>query len=164
METFTALHNVWLSYAMKFVKNTDDANDLVQELYIKLLNQKDLNKLCKNGRVNRSWCYITIRNMYLDGQRNKLQKVDVIDLPEDESNYSFETDEQIDKILEIIKEQGNDPCASYQNKHLMLYVFSGKSLRTIANEMGLTLNIVTNAINNAKRRIKEEYHAPLKHN
>lgn len=163
IKTFTDLHEVWVSYAMKFTRNVDDANDLTQELYIKLLKLDCLEKICKNGKVNRSWVYVTIRNMFLDGKRNEPIMVEMVDRPNEESEYDFQKDVQIDQMLNIIKKQGNDPCASYHNKHLMLYVFSGKPLRKIADEMGLTKEVIYNAIKNAKRRIKEEYREPSTH-
>ncbi len=164
IKTFTDKHDIWLSYALKFTRNVDDANDLVQDLYIKLLKIGDLTKLCKNGKVNRSWVYITIRNMYVDSLRNKPHNVEMVEMVTEESDYDFEVDANIEQMLDIIRSLNVDPCANYQNKHLMLYVFSGESLRKIADEMGLTLNIITNAINNAKRRIKEEYRESSKHN
>ena len=156
IELFYKLHNVWLSYAKKITSNDPNAEDLVQDTYIKLIGIGCLDRFIKNGKVNRSWMYITMRNQFLDEKRKEIGRSELVDMPDETEPYDIERDEKINFILDAIKKLNANEATSFHCKYLMLYVLSGKSFNKLAKELGTSRMIIINAINNAKRRIREE--------
>ena len=156
MSDFTALHDVWMSYAVSICHDKSHASDLVQDMYVKLLTMDDVDTICNASKPNRSWVYITIRNAFIDEKRKEVVSVELPELVA-ENEIDIDKDESIDELFEILKELGSDDVSRYHCQHLLLYVVSGKSLRTLAKEMNTSIWIITNAIRNAKRTIRERH-------
>ena len=59
-------HNDWIHMAKSFKINDDQANEIVQEMYIRLNDYvKDVNKiLYKDNEINTFYVYVTMRNIY----------------------------------------------------------------------------------------------------
>ena len=168
VKAFTDLNDVWVSYALNITKDSELSKDLVQEFYIKILDMKCLDKIVTNGKPNRSFVYTVIRNMFLDIKRKETESIDIsnlqiIDIHTDLADR-FELENKIDDVLDVIKQLNSKEDSSYHCKYLMAYTFSDKSLRGLAEEIGTTNSIVINAVNNGKRKIREEYLRTLKNN
>lgn len=78
-------HKTWLDYVKSFGCNEDDAEDFVQEMYIKIFNyskRKDSNSIMFNDtEVNNAFIYTCLKNMHTDYIRKnkKLQRVELKD-------------------------------------------------------------------------------------
>ena len=67
IEKLAQHHEDWIKYAINVCGNRDDANDLVQDMYLKLY---DCDK-----EVNKSYVYCVIKNIFLDQYRkNKVKE------------------------------------------------------------------------------------------
>lgn len=78
-ELFTALETPLLAYAGRLAPNTDMAEDLVQEAFVRLHAQFD------QVRSPRSWLYRTIHNLALNQRRGRDKIVAMIPSPENET-------------------------------------------------------------------------------
>ncbi len=116
----------------------------------------DLNRFVKNGKVNRSWMYITMQNQFIDQKRKEVKCTEVMDIVDNSEPYDNDKEQKIELILESIKRLNADDATAFHCKYLMLYVLSGKSYNKLAKELNTSRMIIINAINNAKRRIREE--------
>lgn len=66
LEKLAENHNEWVRYALSVCGNYDDANDLVQDMYIKMAeNDKE---------VNKSYIFCVIKNIFLDQYRKQKTK------------------------------------------------------------------------------------------
>ena len=59
-------HNEWIKMAKSFKLNNNDANELVQEMYLRMYDYtKDVNRIMYNEKeINTFYIYITLRNLY----------------------------------------------------------------------------------------------------
>ena len=80
------------------------AEDIVQEMYIKLSKYADADKvLRKNGQINKSYIFLTLRCLYYDLQkeRNKIEKVDIEEIKPIGVTYDYiSQDEAYSAIIE----------------------------------------------------------------
>ena len=65
LEELSKKHDKWLSYALLICNDEDLAQDLVQEMYI---------KVHKKDKVTNSYIYETIKNTFIDMVRKKQHK------------------------------------------------------------------------------------------
>jgi RNA polymerase sigma-70 factor (ECF subfamily) len=139
-----------LAIAMKYLRNKEDAEDVVMELFHKLGD-----KINKHEIQNfKSWLHTTIRNECLMLLRkNKLVdgSIDFAELPETaQPVISAVEKERNYEILEgIISQLKPD-----QKKSIELFFFDGKSYVEIADSLQLSLMQVKSAIQNGKRMLK----------
>jgi RNA polymerase sigma factor (sigma-70 family) len=139
-----------LSIAMKYLRNKEDAEDVVMELFHKLGD-----KIQKHEIQNfKSWLHTTIRNeclMLLRKNKPIDGNIDLVELPETaQPIISAEEKERSFEILEgIISQLKPD-----QKKSIELFFFDGKSYVEIADSLQMSLMQVKSAIQNGKRMLK----------
>jgi|TARA_Y100000015_G_C2383198_1_gene86000 DNA-directed RNA polymerase specialized sigma24 family protein len=168
--------------AKSFGLSNDDANEIVQEMYIRIYDYtKDIKKIMYNKtEVNTFYIYITLRNLYYSnfakyGKSIKTKKIFLFTEMDDNSikkvyNNYFEDYESymqtvskkksLDKLHEKI-EQTIDSWYWYDKKLTKLYFDSGMSMRDLSKETKISLSSIFNTLTNAKEKIrqntKEEY-------
>jgi|TARA_R100001163_G_C4935038_1_gene109291 DNA-directed RNA polymerase specialized sigma24 family protein len=168
--------------AKSFGLSNDDANEIVQEMYIRIYDYtKDIKKIMYNKtEVNTFYIYITLRNLYYSnfakyGKSIKTRKIFLFTEMDDNSikkvyNNYFEDYESymqtvskkksLDKLHEKI-EQTIDSWYWYDKKLTKLYFDSGMSMRDLSKETKISLSSIFNTLTNAKEKIrqntKEEY-------
>lgn len=59
----TAQHEKWISIATTMCGNTDQAKDLVQDMYLKVLESPK--------QINQCYAYFIMRSVFIDGKRKK---------------------------------------------------------------------------------------------
>jgi len=175
-------HQDWFNMAKSFGLSNDDANEIVQEMYIRIYDYtKDIKKIMYNKtEVNTFYIYITLRNLYYSnfakyGKSIKTRKIFLFTEMDDNSikkvyNNYFEDYESymqtvskkksLDKLHEKI-EQTIDSWYWYDKKLTKLYFDSGMSMRDLSKETKISLSSIFNTLTNAKEKIrqntKEEY-------
>ena len=77
-------HNNWIGYALKICGNRDDANDLVQEMYLKMHDSQK--------EVNNSYIYCVIKNIFLDQYRKNKVKEKTVYYQEEYTEQNEEID------------------------------------------------------------------------
>tara|TARA_R110000787_G_scaffold105550_1_gene212955 strand:- start:307 stop:894 length:588 start_codon:yes stop_codon:yes gene_type:complete len=181
-------HKEWIKMAKSFKLSDDNANEIVQEMYLRLYDYtKDIEKIMYNKKeVNTFYIYITLRNLYYSGFTNygkspKNKKMILFSEIESEDfdgliNQISEDYEEIndditkkinldvlcDKIDDII-----DDWYWYDKKLAKLYLNTDMSMRDISKETNISLSSIFNTLTNAKEKIrhktKKEYKEYKKH-
>jgi hypothetical protein len=64
LEELAKNNDVWYKYALKICNNHDDANDLVQEMYLRFYRNK-------NREANKSYVYQVILSIFLNSKKKK---------------------------------------------------------------------------------------------
>tara|TARA_R100001530_G_scaffold135563_1_gene113084 strand:- start:3 stop:593 length:591 start_codon:yes stop_codon:yes gene_type:complete len=168
----TKYHKEWIAIMQSFGAK-DQSEDIVQEVYIRLLNRADLKKLFINGELNKSYVYFALRNtwiMHIRKQRSNREKGVKIDNPllyVDEPSYKIdnlfvsktpEIDESIKfEKYEVILNKIRQEVESwhwYDQMLFTVYVSSGKSIRTLAKETKISRDSIFQTLKNCKERIK----------
>lgn len=173
LEILAERHNEWIKMAKSFKLNNNDANELVQEMYLRMYDYtKDVNRIMYNEKeINTFYIYITLRNLYYSKCSSyKKKKITVFtDIDEERYNYIInnitynEGEENINynkKIdLEALYNKIDDIIDDwywYDKKLTKLYLNTNMSMRDISKETKISLSSIFNTLTNAKEKIRQE--------
>lgn len=159
LELLAKKHIDWIKMVQSFGCDPILAEDIVQEMYIRLHKYiDDPERIMYGEEVNTYFVYITLRNMY--NTIKKIQsRVEFVDLQEVEDELIFEDvnyqnfesfDDLIDKIWEDVED-----WHWYDKKMFQLYHNSPMSIRTIADETKISARSIFNTLKNGRERIQE---------
>lgn len=168
----------WIRMAKSFKITDDQANEIVQEMYLRITDYvKDAKKIMYDDKqVNTFYVYITLRNIYYSNFYNtgkniknrkviyfseivdnddarKLAKYMIEDPEEAQDNIDkkIKLDNLIDKIEEEI-----DTWYWYDKKMTKLYMNTKMSMRDISKETKISLSSIFNTLTNAKEKIRKK--------
>jgi len=133
-------------FILKMIRDTDDANDIVQEAYMKLWENIDLVDVDKV----KSWLFTTARNTMLNKikreQRTETMELNHFQEPYTNSN-SFELKELIDKSLNQLSE--------LQRSIILLRDLEGYNYKEIGDILDLSEAQVKVNLFRGRKKIKE---------
>ena len=130
-------HNQWIKYALKVCGNLDDANDLVQDMYLKMYTI--------DKEVNSSYIYCVIKNIYLDQYRkNKIKEKTVF--------FQEEIEEQSEEIdLTIAYDDALLEMKTY--KQLIVNFSTKDGVNSFARDSGISRATVIRIRNEFKQKL-----------
>ena len=137
IEKLAVNHKQWINYALKVCGNLDYANDLVQDMYLKM---HTIDK-----EVNSSYIYCVIKNIYLDQYRKNKVREKTIFIQEELE----EQNEDID--LTIAYDEALNELKTY--KQLIVNFSTKDGVNNFAKESGISKATVI--------RIRNEFKAIL---
>jgi DNA-directed RNA polymerase specialized sigma24 family protein len=142
----------------------DYAEDLVQEMYIRLYKYVDPTRIIKYDQVNRGFIWFVLKNMYITLLKEK-KRANVIRLGE-----GFEIEqEEIDLVnlllvdnftIEIeheLNEWEKDSKLWYDSMLFRLYINSGMSYRKLEELTLIHYKSIYDTVSKCKRKLKEKY-------
>ena len=138
------------------------AEDIVQESYIKIMKYSKENQLIdSDGNVRKAYMYFVLRNMFIDFQKakKKQKKVDVSVLEYLGENIDLVEEREQAEALNKIYDKVDTTLHSlhwYDEMLYKLYRDSGKSMRTLSKETGISTSSIFNTLKECKRAIREE--------
>lgn len=144
-----------LAHALKFTKDVDDAQDLVQDTLIKGIRFCDK---FEEGSNIKSWLYVIMRNTYINNYRKNQKKLLLITTEEEissahlvhtatsNSSLSSFALADIDKAMNSLKPRYRVPFQRY---------FEGYKYEEIATELELPLGTVKTRIHEARLQLKK---------
>lgn len=148
-------HKEWVSLVKSWGEK-EMAEDLVQEMYLRLLQYTTPEKIIKDGKVNKSFVWITLRNMHfsLIREKKKIEKIRIgtgFEIEDEQSEIMKHeaTDLLIDQIESEI-----DSFHWYDKKMFELHVKSGMSMRYIEKGTKISLTSIHNTIKKCKEKIR----------
>ena len=101
-------HHKWLmQVAFNLTQDTDNAEDLIQEVYVYLMEMKDIEKIRYNNTVNLFYIYKTIKSKFLNSIKQS-KKITILPIDEDfleieDLEYNIEKDEEFEVMLKQTK-------------------------------------------------------------
>lgn len=142
-----------LAIAIKYVRNREEAQDIVMNLFEKLGD-----KIAKHDIQNfKSWLHTTLKNECLMHLR-KTKKINSTTTIENLENIVSELDsEEFYQTKEKVFNQLESSLAELKNeqrKSVELFYLENKSYVEIAEILNISLNNVKSAIQNGKRMLK----------
>ena len=146
-------HSKWVRMAQKF--DYDNAEDLVQEMYLKIYN---LNPT----EVNEFYIYRTIKSIFIDDYKKKKILTAPLNGKEAyniEDDYNEDADFQISEIpltcTELLVVQKLYGYTTENADTLQITIHKGKSLLSISKEVNLPYKRLYTALLTAKKKIYE---------
>ena len=153
-------HSKWVRMAQKF--DYDNAEDLVQEMYLKIYN---LNPT----EVNEFYIYRTIKSIFLDDYRKKKLTAFPLrggDIPDIADESEIEDELKLSEIpltcTELLVLKKLYGYTTENADTLQITIHNGKSLLSIAKEVNLPYKRLYTALLTAKKKIYE--HRTRRHN
>lgn len=162
IEEIAKRHNEWLKMAYYLGATSDNADDIVQDFYIKIIeiNETDgnLKRITgENGKLHTMYVFKIIQSNVINGIRAK--KKDIF-----EENYNDENEvgyieiEQTDSYSELMRAIKDviDSMREYDQMLLELYFVYGFSYREIERRTSIPTRSIFNIVKTAKEIIKEK--------
>lgn len=149
-------HNEYIKIVQKFGE-TFLAEDIVQEAYIRMIKYCNPDNIISNGKVNKSYVYFVIRNIYIDylKERNKVQIIDIESL----SNLTADEEEEMkhDAYLNILNkiQEESESWHWYDKRLFEVYRDSGKSIRQLSSETNISVKSIFQTLKHCKQRIQQ---------
>lgn len=141
-------------FAYKLTRNYDDANDLVQDTYLKALtNQEKFNE----DTNLKAWLCTIMKNTFINEYRRKSRRCDVLSsdvheytlnnkpaesTPEQEINYK-----ELNSVVNSLEPEFRVPFQMYD---------SGFKYQEIADELGLNLGTIKSRIFFSRKKIMDK--------
>jgi len=148
------------NHAVKFLYSKTEAEDLVSDLFIKMLENKSFDRITTSYEA---YLYRAVRNRCIDFLRTGLQLpvMEVYPAPEidDEPEVILLQDEMIQLLNEAI--DGLPPVCK---QVFLLHRYEGKAQREIARDMGISLRTVEVHNYNALKSLRQAIAARLRKN
>lgn len=153
-------HYDWLyKVAFNFSQSDETARDLLQEMFIYLLEMKNIEKIRYKNSINTFYLYKIIKTRYLG---SKAPKNCYKELSEDWDNQSEEYDyisdsefsRKVDIVIHELSEQGD---ADWFDKQLFrVYHYEDHSLTSLSQATGISRSACYNSIKKFKKHIKSK--------
>lgn len=172
LEELSKRNDEWIKIALSICKDKTLANDLVQEMYLRIEKYiKDIDRITTNDKISSLYIYVTIRNLYFKHQNSKKRKIiyQYKDYDSFDDNDVFNNDtDSIENDLELLEmEKAHKKIMEkilqeistwhwYDEKLFKLYFFTNKSLRNIASETRISLTSIYNSCKNYKEILTEK--------
>jgi DNA-directed RNA polymerase specialized sigma24 family protein len=150
-------HNTWLiQCAYNFTNSKDKANELVQDLYLRLLELQDIKKIMYKGDINLYYVYKMLRSIYLNGQKKSITM-----LPIDEELYNLSTseyDEQADSDWEralALSNEALDQLYWFDTKLFRVYIEENHSIQSLHNATGISNSTIWTSMKKTKQYVRD---------
>lgn len=170
LEKLAKYHDEWLKILYSFGCGYDDAQDIVQDMYLNLNKWNvDLDKIAYKDTINKYYVYRALKNMYLQ-RLNKYQPivefVDEIDINADDV-YNEDKSDAMDRILDRVFSDVSE-LTTFETRLFELYwdlplnpnvTYSGvnRSQRDIAFGSDVSLTTIHKHLKRLKDLLTERY-------
>jgi hypothetical protein len=138
---------LWRKMAMQICNDKNTADDLVQDMYLKLANFK--------GEVKNGYVYFTIKNIYLDQVKQTSLKNRVIcinnfsNFETEIDIYDYDKDYDLQSKIDIINvELENDVIDK-----IIITNHINEGLRKFSRESGISINTIKRFSNDFKNKV-----------
>lgn len=147
--------------AKSFGCTEDDANELVQEMYVRITKYvKDGERIMYNDKeVNTFYVYITLRNLFLSKfHTHKYQNYGVLDdLRFEDGREEIERKTALEKIISSVEQEVKD-WYWYDKKMWEIHFYDQMSMRKISSHTSISLSSIFTTLKKCKNRVKEIFY------
>jgi DNA-directed RNA polymerase specialized sigma24 family protein len=150
-------HNTWLlQVSYNFTNNKDKARELVQDLYVKLLEFKNINKIMYKQDVNLFYLYKMLTSIHLNGIKKIVNVLpiddDLLNKPAD--SYSYEADNEFERMVELTHE-ALDKEYWFGKKLLEVYINEDHSIQSLHDATCISNSTIWTQLNKTKNSVRE---------
>lgn len=150
-------HQDFLSgFAMGFTRDREDANDLVQETFVKALRYKNN---FKEGTNIKGWLYTIMRNIFINNYKKKRFQNTIVDQTENQYFLNASQDYHHDSVTTLINIDDIQTAINrlkYDFRKPFTMFLDGFHYDEIADELGVPMGTVKSRIFHARKRLKDE--------
>jgi|LakMenEpi03Aug12_release.lakeMendotaPanAssembly.Ray.scaffolds.fasta_scaffold351297_1 RNA polymerase sigma factor (sigma-70 family) len=166
LEHLYVSHSGWLkSVSYNITKNRDDANELVQELYLYLADKPNPS-IYYSTSFNLMYCRAFLSSRFINGKKRGSRMQPLFNYASiTDTEYDVEADERFEKCWESMlaeidnmkKEKGWSAAYLFQ-----MYMFSEDSLEEVSKKIGVSLSTTFMNVKKVKLKLREKLTNPFK--
>ena len=150
-------HHTWLiQCAYNFTNNKDKSEELVQDLYLRLMEMKDCKKIMYKQDVNLYYLYRMLKSIFLNGLKKQTSTLplddDLYNLAAEE--YSYSADNEFEERLRLTNEC-LDEMYWFDAKLLRVYLDEDHSIQSLHNVTGISNSTIWSSLKKTKKYVKE---------
>lgn len=163
VEALYKKHNSWLNAcAFNLTSNKEAAEELVQNLYLKLLEMPNIEKIVYNDKdINLFYLYKMLKSDFLNGikAKSKLNKVqlkdDLVSSHVDEE-YDFDMDDNTEKLLLLVNTILTGSMHWFDSKLFTTYIEDDHSIQSLHEATHISKNAIFTSLRKTKTLIKQK--------
>lgn len=136
---------------MKRVENEEDADDILQEVFIKIHN--NVGGLMDHSKIH-VWIYSITRNTIIDHYRKNNKKYEILELPEDIESFTEKESSYNLEIAHCLKNMVNTLPDIYKQA-IILTEFKNMTQKELSEKMGISLPGAKSRVQRGRKKLKE---------
>jgi len=155
LELLSKRHDEWLRMAMSFGADRDSAQDLVQDMYLRMYKYVENPEriMYDENEVNTYFVFVVLRNLFISSQKGMtFSELEELDGEINEPNYDMEMAHN-DLIDDMWKEV--EGWHWYDTKLFKLYHNTDMTIKKISEETKISERSIWNTLDNGRKRIQE---------
>jgi DNA-directed RNA polymerase specialized sigma24 family protein len=162
LEIVAEQHNDWIRIVKSFGCNFETAEDIVQEMYIKIhiLVSKGTDVMYNETEINHYYIFRTLRSLFIDLTR-KQSKIKIVSLTDSNGKPIEELMKQpeyneiddVEKFYEMVN-NALDTFHWYDEK-IYRYIEGGESIKGLSDKTTISYYSVYNTYNKVKKRLEK---------
>ena len=163
LEILSKRHDEWIRMAMSFGSDRDTAQDLVQDMYLRMYKYVENPEriMYNEDEVNTYFVFVVLRNLFISSQKSmSFDQLEDIDGEIEEPNY--ESENAYNRLLDELWEEV-ESWHWYDTKLFKLYHNTDMTIKRISEETKISERSIWNTLDNGRKRIqanrKEAYEA-----
>ena len=163
LEILSKRHDEWIRMAMSFGSDRDTAQDLVQDMYLRMYKYVENPEriMYNEDEVNTYFVFVVLRNLFISSQKSmSFEQLEEIDGEMEEPNYDYEN--AYNRLLDELWEEV-ESWHWYDTKLFKLYHNTDMTIKKISEETKISERSIWNTLDNGRKRIqtnrKEAYQA-----
>lgn len=141
-------------FAFRFTKNDDDANDLVQDTFLKAIRYS---KLYKDGTNLRAWLYTIMRNTFINDYKRSSKQQQIVETTDELTSFQLakSADSNLGENI-FISEDIYKALKNLPGDYLTPFIkyFEGYKYHEIAEELSIPIGTVKTRIHMARQSLK----------
>ena len=144
------------NYARTLTRNEEDAEDLVQETFLKILENRDKFNITTNMKA---WTYTIMKNTFINSYRRAKRSNEIVDSSEDNYLYNINAPDAAEKPDEALraKEIGKSiKTLSKEHREAFELYNHGYKYKEIADMLGLSIGTVKSRIFFGRKRLMDD--------
>jgi RNA polymerase sigma factor (sigma-70 family) len=150
-------HHVWLKQcAYNFTGDKLNAENLVQDLYLKLLELKDITKIMYKNDINLYYLYKMMRSLFLNNLKKTTSTLaindDMLEIQQEE--YSYSADNEWEEMVRLTNE-ALDKEHWFGSRLLKVYIEEEHSIQSLHDATGISNSTIWTQLNKTKKHIRE---------
>ena len=150
-------HHTWLlQVSYNFTNSKDKAQELVQDLYLKLMEFQNIQKIMYHNDINLFYLYKMLKSIHLNGIKKVVNVLPIDDdlLNKQAEEYSYEADNDFERMLELTHEALNQEYW-FGKKLLEVYINEGHSIQSLHDATGISNSTIWTQLNKTKKSVRE---------
>ena len=147
-------HKDWINIVRSFGCNNETAEDIVQEMYIKvqLKLEEGLDIRYGDDDFNYSYVFRILRNLFIDLKR-KESKVHIVDIDNVEEEFVVDENTDYDKALEKIQNQMDQ--LFWYDKKVYQIIDDGSSIADLSRKTHIPYYSLYNTFKKVRQKLKK---------